>query len=139
MSGLSDLVLAASNTKGGALVKWPASHVEGSTWRWRVYDIKDAAGTLIDLSSATCAAGLLTGIDGTAVISVGGTPALTFTGGVGEFTLSATSAATAGLAGSNVAAPGRSCVWYCRITSGSNIVYFWNVTGSQFVIYPAGA
>lgn len=139
MSGLADLVLTASNTKGGALVKWSASHVEGATWKWTVTDVRDAAGDLIDLTSATCVAGVLTGIDGTTLISVGGTPALTFAGGVGEFSLSATSTATASLAGAGAGTNGRSCVWFCRLTVGSNIVYFWNVTGSQFVIYPAGA
>jgi hypothetical protein len=138
MAGFADLVLTASNTKGGALSKWRASQVEGATWKWTVKDIKDGAGDAIDLSSATCAAAILTAIDGTTLISVGGTPALTFTGGVGEFSLSATSSATAGLAAAGTGTNGRACVWFCKITSGSNIVYFWNVTGSPFVIYPAG-
>lgn len=139
MTGFADLVLTASNTKGGALAKWPAaSAVEGATWKWTIVDINDAGGDPIDLTSATCAAAVLTGIDGTTLISVGGTPALTFTGGVGTFSLSATSSATAGLAGSAARSNGRSCVWFCKITSGSNIVYFWNVSGSQFTIYPAG-
>lgn len=132
-------MLVASNTKGGRLANWPASHTEGTTWKWTVTDINDAAGDPIDLSAATCVAAVLTDVDGTTLISVGGTPALTFTGGLGTFTLSATSSATAGLAAGATKSKGRTCLWFCKITSGANVVEFWGPAGSPFVIYPAGA
>lgn len=139
MAGFADLVLIASNTKGGRLTDWPASHTEGATWKWTVEDIDDLAGTPIDLTAATCVAAVLTDVDGATLISVGGTPALTFTGGVGTFSLSATAAATAGLAAGASKNNPRLCLWFCKITSGTDTVEFWGPAGSPFGLYPAGA
>ena len=136
MAGFADLVLTASASEGGRLANVNLDGTEGRTWKWTFDDINDAAGDPIDLTSATCVAGIITDIDGTPLISVGGTPALTFTGGVGTFTLSATSSDTAGLAVGATKTKARPCLWYCKITSGSNVVQFWGPTGSNFRIYP---
>lgn len=130
MAGFADLVLTASATEGGRLAHVSLDGTEGRTWNWPFEDITDGAGDPIDLTAATGVAKIITGVDGTDVLT------LTFTGGVGTFTLSATAAATAGLATGATGANPRRCLWYCKITSGSNVVQFWGPTESKFRIYP---
>lgn len=130
MAGFADLVLTASATTGGRLADVSLDGTEGRTWKWTFDDINDAAGDPIDLTSATCVAKVVTGVDGTDVLT------LTFTGGVGTFSLSATSAETAGLATGATDKNARQCLWFCKITSGSNVVQFWGPSASKFRIYP---
>ena len=130
MSGFADLVPRASATEGGRLANVSLDGTEGRTWRWPFEDINDDSGDPIDLTSATCVAKIIDGIDGSDVL------ALTFTGGVGTFSLSATSSETAGLAAGATATKARKCLWYCKITSGSNVVQFWGPSASNFRIYP---
>ena len=59
--------------------------------------------------------------------------ALTFTGGVGTFTISALASATVALTTANRM---KLCAWYLKVTSGSNVVQFWGPSGSRFRIYP---
>lgn len=130
MAGFSDLVLTASAHEGGRLVNANLDGTEGRTWRWTFDEITDAAGDPIDLTSATCVAKIVTDVDGSDIL------ALTFTGGVGTFTLSATSTETAGLASGATKTRARNCLWSCKITSGANVVQFWGPSGSNFRIYP---
>lgn len=136
MAGFADLVLTASASEGGRLANVNLDGTEGRTWKWTFDDITDAAGDPVDLTSATCAAAILTDVDGSVLISVDGTPALTFTGGVGTFTLSALASATAGLAAGATKMKPRACVWFCKITSGANVVQVWGPSSSNFRIYP---
>ena len=130
MSGFMDLVLTASASAGGRLADVNLDGTEGRTWKWTFDDITDAIGDDVDLTSATGVAKIIDGIDGSDVL------ALTFTGGVGTFSLSATSSETAGLAAGATATKARKCLWYCKITSGSNVVQFWGPSASNFRIYP---
>lgn len=130
MAGFTDLVEQASATAGGRLYDINLDGTEGRTWKWTFEDINDRAGTPIDLSSATGVGSIITDVDGQEVI------ALTFTGGVGTFSLSALSSATVGLAAGASATAPRLCLWSCKITSGSNVVQFWGPAGSRFRIYP---
>lgn len=130
MSGFADLVLKASGTVGGRLADVNLDGTEGRTWKWTFEDVVDAAGTPIDLTSATAVCKIVTDVDGTDVL------ALTFTGGVGTFDLSALSSATAGLATGATAKQARQCYWFLKVTSGSNVVQFWGPSGSRFRIYP---
>ena len=136
MAGIADLVLAASSNKGGRLVDFPRDITEGSTVKWTIDEIQDAAGNDIDLTSATIVCKVVSTIQGagadTEVLT------LTTTGGVGTLTISATSTDTANLAvGAGVNTP-RRLWWYCTVTSGGNKVPFWGPVGSPFNIYPAG-
>lgn len=130
MAGFADLVLKASGNTGGRLADVNLDGTEGRTWKWTFDDITDATGAAIDLTSATCVAKIVTDVDGADVL------ALTFTGGVGTFSLSATSTETAGLASGATGKKSRLCVWFCKITSGANVVQFWGPSSSNFRIYP---
>lgn len=130
MAGFADLVLKASGTAGGRLADVNLDGTEGRTWRWTFDDVTDATGADVDLTSATGVCKILDDVDGAEVL------ALTFTGGVGTFTLEALSSATAGLATGATGSKARSCVWSLKVTSGANVVQFWGPSGSRFRIYP---
>ena len=130
MTGFADLVTEASANKGGRLANVNLAGTEGRTWKWVFPDITDNAGTAIDLTSATAVCKIISAIDGSDVL------ALTFTGGSGTFTISATSAATAGLAVGATAHNPRVLPWYLKVTSGGNVVAFWGPAGSEFAIWP---
>lgn len=130
MTGFADLVLTASSTTGGRLADVNLDGTEGRTWKWTFEDITDIEGEVIDLSGVTGVAKIVAASDGSEIL------ALTFTGGSGTFTLSATAAETAGLAvGATMTRP-RKCLWYCKLTSGSNVVQAWGPSSSNFRIYP---
>ena len=131
MAGFADLVLQASATTGGRLMDVNLDGTEGRTWKWTFDEITDAAGADVDLTSATIVAKIIG-----AEVDSGDVLALTATGGVGTFTLSATSTETAGLATGATKTAARKCLWSCKITSGSNVVQFWGPSSSNFRIYP---
>ena len=124
MSGAADLVLRAQPRL--ADINWDVT--EGRTWRLDITDINDAAGTAVDLSSATIVCHVIdqSGADVLALDTVGG---------VGTLTVSATSTATAGLANGGSNGKPRKCLWYCKVTSGSNVIQFWGPTNSNVRIF----
>ena len=130
MTGFADLVLKASGTAGGRLADVNLDGTEGRTWKWTFDDVVDASGADIDLTSATAVCKIIDDVDGADVL------ALTFTGGVGTFDISALSTATAGLATGATSQRARNCLWSLKVTSGSNVVQFWGPSGSRFRIYP---
>lgn len=128
MSGFPDLVLKASGTEGGRLADCNLDGTEGRTWKWVFNEVVDAAGDDIDLSSATAVCKVVDANNyATDVL------ALTFTGGVGTFTISALASATVALTTANRM---KLCAWYLKVTSGSDVVQFWGPSGSRFRIYP---
>lgn len=128
MAGFADLVLKASGTAGGRLADCNLDGTEGRTWKWVFNEIVDAAGDDIDLTSATAVCKVVDANDyATEVL------ALTFTGGVGTFTISALASATVSLTAANTL---RMCAWYLKVTSGTDVVQFWGPTDSRFRIYP---
>jgi hypothetical protein len=103
-----------------------ASATEGTSWKFTL----TYAG--VDFTTVTGTCKVYDGdMDGTAVIT------LTFAGANGSFVVSATPAATAGLAASKKG--GRGCVWACKLTDGTDTIYAWNADQSQFVINHIGA
>ncbi len=128
MAGFADLVLKASGTAGGRLADCNLDGTEGRTWKWVFNEVVDAAGDDIDLTSATAVCKVVDPDDYTADVID-----LTFTGGVGTFTVSALASATVDLTVSNRK---RECAWYLKVTSGANVVQFWGPSGSRFRIYP---
>ncbi len=128
MSGFADLVLKASGTAGGRLANCNLDGTEGRTWKWVFEDITDTAGDDIDLTSATAVCKIVAANNYATDIL-----ALTFTGGVGTFTVSALASATVALTNSSRTIE---CAWYLKVTSGANVVQFWGPSGSRFRIYP---
>lgn len=131
MAGFPDLVLQASGTKGGRLTDCNLDGTEGRTWKWVFTDVVDAAGDAIDLTSATAVCKIVNGNNyATDVL------ALTFTGGSGTFTISATSTATSALVAASTTGEPLLCAWYLKVTVGTDVVQFWGPSGSVFRIYP---
>jgi hypothetical protein len=126
VSGAADLVLRAQPRL--ADINWDVT--EGRTWRLDITDINDAAGDPVDLTSATVVCKVITDVDGGDVLT------LDTTGGLGTLTVSATSTATAALATGATKNQPRQCLWYCKVTSGANVIQFWGPTGSNVRIFP---
>ena len=99
---------------------------EGATWKWTFTYV----GVDFTTVTGTCKV-YDADIDGTAVIT------LTFTGANGSFTISATPAATAGLAAGKKA--GRICAWSCKLADGTDTIYAWNADSSRFTIRHVGS
>lgn len=124
MAGFVDLVEKAQPALVGGGVE--AAATEGRTWSWTFVDVLDDDGNPIDMT---------TGVTGTCAITERGTPVLTlsFTGGVGEFTVGTDEANTANLAASLSV---RRCSWSLTISDGSSSVQVWTPVNSSFSIYP---
>lgn len=126
MAGFTDLIGKAQPALVGGGCR--AAATEGATWRWTFTGVEDNDGNPINLTGAT----------GTCTIYADGLSltTLTFTGASGGFTLSATAANTAGLAGS-AAADGkpRVCSWSLTLTSGSETIVVWSAVRSPFYIF----
>lgn len=122
MAGFDDLVgLAQPALYGGGV---SAAGTEGQTWSWTWVDVVDDSGTAINMS---------TGITGTCKVwdGAGSIITLTYTGGTGTFTVSATKAATAGLAGTKDRRP---CRWSLEVENATKSVMVWGPSESAFVI-----
>lgn len=130
MAGFADLVLQGQPALyGGGCT---GSGTEGATWRWRFIDVKDNAGTLVNLlTGVTGTCQILTAIDGTVVA----TPTVTGTAD-GKLTVELDETLTAALATGITTAP-RRCVWRCTLTNGTDTVQVWHPMNSHFYIYPA--
>lgn len=123
MSGFPDLVLKAQP----ALASVKVSATEGRTWLWKLIDVKDDTGSPIDLTTAT---GVCKVKDGNTTVAT-----LTFTGGLGSFTIGLPKEDTAGLAnGVRV----RACRWFLRVSYGTDSVQFWGQQDSLFNIRREG-
>lgn len=121
MGALAALVPSAQPT----LSVVHARGTEGSSWKWTF--LCDG----VDFTTVTGTVNIYdTDIDGALVL------ALNFVGANGSFTVSATPAMTADLAAENKL--GRTCVWSCRLTDGTDTAYAWNGDQSRFEIQPAG-
>lgn len=126
MAGFADLVSQAQPALFGGGFNVAAT--AGRTWKWRLYDINDSAGDPINLTAVTGTFTVVNSRGGSTVL------ALTFTGGIGEFTVSATKAATAGLFSGGNDQTGRKCYWYGTLDDGTNSVQTWLVDNSEFTI-----
>lgn len=125
MSGFADLIPDAMPALFGAGCN--TAGTEGRSWRWS-FAVLDNSGAAIDLSTGyTFDCRILTGVDGTAVV----TP--TVTGGVGTLTITAPPSGTAGKAAGQSR---RQCRWTLTITetSSSSQVQVWGPTNSRFTI-----
>jgi hypothetical protein len=122
MGVLASLVPLAQDAL--AVVHAPAT--EGASWKWTF----NYPG--VDFTTVTGTCKVYDGdLDGTTVIT------LTFAGANGSFTVSATPAATAGLASGRKS--GRSCVWALKLTDGTDTIFAWNADQSRFSIKHTGA
>lgn len=101
-----------------------AEATEGQTWKWTFTDIVDSAGTAVDLS---------TGVTGTCKVYEGASTLITlvYAGGTGTFTVSATAANTAGLAGTKAR---RNCRWGLELVKSTESVMVWAPANSAFDI-----
>ncbi len=122
MSGFNDLVAKAQPALAGGGCN--ASGTEGRTWEWTFSDIVDNSGTPVDMN---------TGITGTCKVFDGSSTVitLTYTGGTGTFTISATKAATANLAGTK---DRRKCRWGLSLDNGTKSIEVWAPSSSAFLI-----
>lgn len=126
MAGFADLVKQAQPALIGG-----GFHVDataGRTWEWRCFDIEDDAGDPINFASITGTCKVVDSRGGSDVVT------LTFTGGLGEFTVSATAAATASLFTGGNNENGRKCWWYLTLSDGTRSVQAWLVDNSTFSI-----
>lgn len=126
MSGFHDLVLAAQPRLCNMMAKATA----GASWEWQISGINDATGAAVDLSSVTGTCQVVTAPEGTMVL------ALTFTGGLGSFTVSADESATAGLVSGSTS---RRCSWFLTLSDGTDVVFVWGPQDSPFEICPGVA
>lgn len=127
MAGFHDLVGQAQPAIYGG--GFSGGGTEGRSWEWRFIDVNDNAGDPIDLTAVTGSCVLVTAVGGTQVL------ALTFTGGSGEFTVSADEAATAGLY-TGTGKQALAVVWAMTLDNGVDSVQVWGPINSRFLIYP---
>jgi hypothetical protein len=125
VTGFADLVLRAQPR----LANVDIDVTEGRTFRFDITDLEDGAGDPIDLSAATIVCKVVTDVDGSDVVT------LTGTGSSGGMSITASAATMAGLAAGGTKFKPRKCLWYCKVTSGSNVVQFWGPEGSNFLIW----
>jgi hypothetical protein len=121
MSALTPLVPQAQP----ALRRVPAAATAGATWRW-VVAIADSSGNPVNLTGMTAVCKIIDSA-GAEVAS----PTVTL--GNGTFTVELDETLTAGLATGQATR----CAWSLTVSDGTDVVQFWGVDGSPFVIYPA--
>lgn len=126
MAGFEDLVRQSQPASWGNGVA--GSGTAGRTWEHKFVEVDDINGDPIDLSGVTGVCKIVTEDRTTEVLE------LDFDGGLGEFTVSATKAATAGLFGSGDYFRGRVCYWYLTLDDGTDSVQVWLVDNSPFAI-----
>lgn len=130
MAGFADLVPKAQPALyGGGFV---GSATKGRSWLWPFTDVTDDNGDNIDLTSVTGTCKVLTAVGGTEVIT------LTFTGGDGEFTLSADETATAAITQtpptSGAKAGQLTYCWYLILDDSTDEVQAWSAHNSRFIL-----
>lgn len=120
MAGFADLVLLAQP----ALLKVRGEATVGRTWRFEFEGVVDEDDAPVDLSAVTLTALVVDAKTSATVL------ALTATGTLGGFTLSATQSATSAVP------PGR-YEWSLVATSGSESIQVWGSDASPFTVRAA--
>jgi hypothetical protein len=125
VTGFADLVLRAQPRLANVNI----DVTEGRTFRFNITDLEDGAGAAIDLTAATIVCKVVTDVDGSDVVT------LTGTGSSGGLSITASAATMASLAVGATKYEPRQCLWYCKVTSGTDVVQFWGPEASNFLIW----
>lgn len=126
MAGFTDMVPPSSPAYYGGGVSDSLS--AGRSYRKTWIDVVDSAGDPINLTAVTGTC-VVVASDRTTVILT-----MTFTGGLGQFTISADESATAGLFTGADFSRGLVHYWSLVLTDGTDSVQMWMADNSTFTI-----
>lgn len=118
----SGLLLQAQPTLFGTHDRWGT---EGRSWEIKFINCVDASGAPMNMAALTGTCRIVTKPGGDLVAT------MTYAGAVGEFTLSATPAQTAGLAAGKRM---RACRWGLSLSDGTDSLQVWGPATSRFYI-----